>query len=271
MNHEEMRELVAAFAFDALEPDEERAVLEHLETCEECGQLLAETHEVAADLAGDVPVDLTAIVAEEMAGSDLRARIVAAAEAEPRATAGPPAAQPPSPRTGAVSAPVDRRGPGRRSRRALVRSRVLVGAVGAALAVAVAVPVTLATSGGSGGNNGQTALADALLQPGAREVTLGGSSGTAARAVVSSKGVVFIADGLTPNDTGDQTYVLWAGNGTGVRPLATFDARSGKTTQVAALSLPYQAADVALVAVSLEPGRTAPTTPTKIVLSGKPA
>jgi hypothetical protein len=261
MNHEELRELIAAFAFDALEPDEERVVLEHLETCAECQDLLADSRAVAALLAEDIPQELQVEIAAEYATTDLRSRIVAAAEAEPRAAA--PARAEASPAVPTLES--------RRARRALVRSRVLVGAVAAAIAVAIAVPVTLANSGGSNGSNAQTQLAQALLQPGAREVTLTGTSGATAKAVVSTKGVVFFADGLRANDTGNQTYVLWAGNAAGVQPIATFDARTGKTVQVAALTLPFAADDVALVAVSIEPGRSAPKAPTSIVLAGKPA
>ena len=129
--------------------------------------------------------------------------------------------------------------------------------------------MTLASSGGSTGNGRDTALVQALLQPGAREFTLIGSSGAKAKAVVSSKGVILLADGLAANDPSDQTYVLWADDKSGVRPIATFDAASGKTVQVAADSEPFKAGDISFVAVSRESGRTAPRLPSNIVLASK--
>ena len=95
MNHDDWQELAVGFAFHALEPDEERELLAHLATCDDCTQLVAETHEVTSVLSDDPygfdqpgAVDLTSDDLEaELAGSGLRDRIVAAAEADPRAQA----------------------------------------------------------------------------------------------------------------------------------------------------------------------------------------
>ncbi|HYM69119.1 MAG TPA: anti-sigma factor [bacterium] len=51
MTHEEAREFVAAYALDALAPDEVLAFEAHLTACEQCRQDLAELRNVAAELA----------------------------------------------------------------------------------------------------------------------------------------------------------------------------------------------------------------------------
>ena len=50
MTHEEARELVAAYALDALAPDEVPGFEAHLATCEQCRRDLAELRDVAAEL-----------------------------------------------------------------------------------------------------------------------------------------------------------------------------------------------------------------------------
>lgn len=55
MTHDELRELLPAYALDALEPDEKREVEAHLPTCAECPAELRALRQVAADLATAVP------------------------------------------------------------------------------------------------------------------------------------------------------------------------------------------------------------------------
>ncbi len=54
MTHEELRDLIPAYALDAVEPDAARAVEAHLPTCEECRRALSSLREVAAELAAGV-------------------------------------------------------------------------------------------------------------------------------------------------------------------------------------------------------------------------
>lgn len=72
-------DLLEAFALDALEPDEEQTVLDHIEGCLQCA-LLVEDHLLASTaLAYSVPV--------ETPPERLRARILTAAEfSEPEAS-----------------------------------------------------------------------------------------------------------------------------------------------------------------------------------------
>ncbi len=52
IGHEEMRELLGAYALDAVTPEEARLVASHLETCPPCRQELAAYEETAAALSG---------------------------------------------------------------------------------------------------------------------------------------------------------------------------------------------------------------------------
>jgi len=55
VEHEEIRELTAAYAVDALDPDDAEAVEEHLRHCAECRDEVAELREAAAALAYAAP------------------------------------------------------------------------------------------------------------------------------------------------------------------------------------------------------------------------
>lgn len=80
MTHEELRDLVPAYAVDALEPDEARALEAHLQECEACREELTRLQEVAAELA-------TGVAAVEPP-SWLRGQVLSAAR--PRPAAVPP-------------------------------------------------------------------------------------------------------------------------------------------------------------------------------------
>ncbi len=54
MTHEDMRDLVPAYAVDALEPEEARAFEAHLQECEDCQEEVTRLQEVAAQLATGV-------------------------------------------------------------------------------------------------------------------------------------------------------------------------------------------------------------------------
>lgn len=71
MKHEDVRELLPAYALDALAPEEARAVEAHLLECDECRGELAAFREVAGALAGGV--------AMANPPADLRGKVLAAA------------------------------------------------------------------------------------------------------------------------------------------------------------------------------------------------
>ncbi len=283
-NHEDFEGLAAGYAFHALEPEDEQLLAAHLLTCASCARLVADTAALGAAFAGLVTPEPT-----PPPPADLRARILAAAAAEPREPLEP--REPPErnaepareaapvaarPYTGHPSAsrPVQRDAgaPGRSPRR-LRRSRLLVGAVAAIIGIGVAVPATLAVSGNDKPPSSTSALAQALLKSGAREVTLHSETGSSvAKAVLNDRGVVMVASGLPVNDKSRTTYVLWAADRNGSQtPVATFDVSGGSPVLVSASKLPAEAADISQVAISYESGRKAPVKPSDVVLSGSTA
>jgi anti-sigma-K factor RskA len=74
MDSEALHELTAAYALDALAPDEARAFEEHLASCERCREQVAEFEAVAGSLAHAAP--------PVSPPPELRAKILAAAHAE---------------------------------------------------------------------------------------------------------------------------------------------------------------------------------------------
>ena len=76
MTHEELRELLAPYALDALRPQEARDLETHLAACETCRRELAMLREVAGDLAAGV--------ATATPPAALRARILDAVTPRPR-------------------------------------------------------------------------------------------------------------------------------------------------------------------------------------------
>lgn len=67
MTHEELRDLIAAYALDALEPEAASAVEAHLPACDECREELNRLQGVAAELAAGVaPVEPPAALRERV-------------------------------------------------------------------------------------------------------------------------------------------------------------------------------------------------------------
>jgi anti-sigma-K factor RskA len=268
--HAEYETLAAGYGLHALEPEDEQRLSAHLVTCLNCARLVAD-----AALLGAAFADL---LEPETPPAGLRDRILAAATAEPRPLP-EPLAFPRTPPAGSIPAtpaqiapapPAPQRPSGQRRR---LRERVLVGVLAAAIGVGVAVPVTLAASDHGSGTSSDTALAQALLQPNAQEVTLKGSSGASlARAVITEKGMFLLANGLPVNDRSRSIYVLWAANAQGQRrAIGTFDVRGSAPAQMSADKLPFTPAQIRQLAISYEPGRSAPTQPSDVVLSGTAA
>ncbi|MCW2549818.1 MAG: uncharacterized protein JWN96_4278 [Mycobacterium sp.] len=266
-DHEDFEGLAAGYALHALEPEDEQRLAAHLLTCQDCARLVADAATVGAVLADLVP--------EAAPSAGLRDRILAAAAAEPR---GVDESAGPEPADAELEAPPEQgrqprvvsHGRATRARKLQLRSRVAVGVLAAVVGVGVAVPVTLALSGGSSPNS----FTQALLQPGAREITLTGGSGTAAaaKAAVTDSGVQFIADRLPKNDPSDSIYVLWMAGSTGPpAAVATFDVRNGSTVALDVSKLPMKASQITFIAVSKESGRKAPASPTDILIEGTAA
>ncbi len=287
-DHEDYEGLAAGYALHALEPEDEQRLAGHLVGCERCAHLVADTAAVGAALAGLVEP-------AEQVPPGLRRRIVQAAVSQPRDETPedtvaadlpfPPVrdrgSARPSGDTGSA-AEVDEHVPAAREvlppgRKRLWRSRTASAVLAAAVAVGVAVPVTIASVRSSDSISAQeSTLAQWLLAPDAREIRLRSPNGTsntsAAAAVLTGSGLLLVADGMAVNDQARSVYVLWASSAGGrPQPIATFDVKGSGPVQVPVTQLPLATSKVSRVAVSVEPGRKAPAEPTKILMSGSVA
>ncbi len=263
--HADFEALAAGYALHALEPQDEQRLSAHVLACRSCARLVADTASLGALFAD--------LLEPEALPPGLRERILAAAAAEPRPLPEPEpvaAPRPPTVVSTAAAPPAPRRPAAGRRR---LRERIAVGALAAAIGVGVAVPVTLAASHHGSATTGNTALAQWLLQPDAQEMTLKGATGTSlAKAVMTDKGVYLLANGLPVNDRSRSVYVLWAANAQGQRrSVVTFDVRSGAPVQLTTDQLPFSTSQIRQLAISYEPGRSAPAQPSDVVLSGSAA
>ncbi|PVZ14144.1 anti-sigma factor domain-containing protein [Actinomycetospora cinnamomea] len=296
--------LAVAFALHALDPDEERDFGAHLATCPACRHTVDETLETLGDLGGSVePVDpppqlrsrlLDAVAAEDDALDGWVDDAVddAVDDGVDDAPTGdvPPTLWTSSPRrarddaalddTGrAAPAPARRRTEGSRVVPPRRRRATRWLAVAAAAAVVAAV-AGLAVVTQSLRSERDTAAAQAQREaavmdmlhdagrPGVVHATLEDPQGAMVGMVVDDgTGPRVLTTGLDANAT-EEIYVLWGlANGT-PRPLGTFDV-AGQVPSVHSVPSSSEAPPFAGFALSLEPGRTAPASPTRVVASGQ--
>ncbi|GAA4862385.1 anti-sigma factor domain-containing protein [Actinomycetospora straminea] len=293
--------LAVAHALHALDHDEETAFGAHLAGCPVCRRTVDDTTAVLGDLAGAVePVDPPA---------GLRQRLLDAAEAEeagivpgpvpPSRTADSSRSsrssrpEPAEPSSSGSTAPRHARDdaddagdtddgtvvPLAPRRRRATRW----------LAAAAAVVVVIAIGGLTAANQSlraerdsaqaaaaaqaqrEAAITDVLADagtPGVPHAVLATPQGGLVGVVVDDgTGRRVLATGLGPNGS-DEVYVLWGlADGT-PRPLGTFDI-GGQGPDVRSVPSTPEAVPYAGFAVSLEPGRTAPASPTRVVASGQ--
>lgn len=291
--HEAFDELAVGWALHALEPEDEAAFTDHLASCRRCAQTVAETSEVMAALAADLPW------AEP--SPSLRDRIQAAVEQTEQLPTAPPVAraEPVRPESTATPArPVERtpsrhpagglrpasfdglRPPGatrladpRPAWRRVFPHALVAAAVAAVLALGAwnvvlsgdraAVQATAAE---------QAEMLDALLEPGRATIAPLTDDGRTLATVVARDGhVQVVAEGLPVNDSSDTTYVVW-----GVReqtsppvPLGTFDVVSRQMDLRTVGSTATGLDEYSTYAISIEPGREAPAEPSEIVANGQ--
>jgi anti-sigma factor RsiW len=204
MNHDEIAQLLGAFALDAVDPDEADAIRAHLAECPRCSSEVAEHWEVTG-LIANVGVD---------APPEIWDRIAAQIDTGARTRRPAPLHLASSP-----AAPDRVRTP---ARRRLAWSAV--GTVAAAVAVvAVLLGVQVARLDHRVGqladasrHAGLTqAVQAALLEPDAQKVPLastGGPAGTPGRAavvVVLPDGSAYLVNTGLPRLASDRTYQLW--------------------------------------------------------------
>jgi anti-sigma factor RsiW len=197
LSHAELRELLGAFALDAVDQDEREAVERHLAECRPCRTEVAEHRDVAAFLAaGWSP-----------APDGVWDRIAGALEESPPAMRVPPVVS------------LDEERARRRSKGAgPFRIAVAIGAAAAVVVVALLGVKIVDTSNkvddlaaaSRAGDLAQAAQA-AARQPGARTVALRSPDGRAsAQAVLLADGTGYLVQNDLPHLGADRTYQLWA-------------------------------------------------------------
>jgi len=209
MTHDEISQLLGAFALDAVDTDEAEAIRAHLVECPRCASEVAEHWEVTG-LIANVGVD---------APAELWDRIAAQIDTDS-------GARRPAPLHLASSSPAPSRAP------TTVRRRLAWSTVGTIAAAAAVVAVLMAVQVGrldqrvsqlglaTRHNELTQAVQAALLEPDAQKVTLadtgsatgGTSPGNGARAavvVVLPDGSAFLVNTGLPRLASDRTYQLW--------------------------------------------------------------
>ncbi len=293
-SHEPFDELAVGWALHALEPEDEAVFSAHLPRCPRCARTVAETSEVMSALASDLPP------AEP--SPDLRDRLRSAVERTeqmpPPAGAGPqgPAALPadtavpagpalPGPpglpggrrrtdRPAATGFPAHR-SPAEESERSAWR-RVLPNALVAAAVAAILALGTWNVVLASARDEAQAVAAEqaevmeALLQPGRATIAPVYDDDQSVATVVARDGQVqVVTHGLRVNDSSDTTYVVWGTSESAPVALGTFDVVSPRTDLRTVGSASTGLDDYEGYAISIEPGRQAPSGPTDVVANGQ--
>jgi hypothetical protein len=273
-------EQAVAYALHALEPDEETALQGHLAGCRSCQATVAETEVVAAALGGtveqvDPPPGLRQSILDEIAQTPqvgtAGVRAAGAADAGAperggRGARGPAGARP----AGTGRGPG---GPGRRRRRLVVAALALAAVVGVAGVGGLAAYAVQVQQERDAQIAQSQALADVLVQvgrPGTTHATLATSGGEPVGAVVTTPTArMVVTDGLPANDRGTSIYVLWGIGTTPPQPIGTFDVEAAPEPGVHQLGPAGAGQPFLGYAISLEPGRSAPASPTTVVASGQ--
>jgi hypothetical protein len=210
LTHEEVSELLGAYALDAVDPEEAAALESHLAECRRCSAELASYHEVAGMLGnagGDAPPHIWERLSEELSRSERPG----GGEGNVVAILGGRGA-------GAVRPEWTRSAGGRRLRYA----------VGGLVAAALAVTGLLGfqvnhldqqvnrLEAGSQNLDVMRAAQDAMVDPTAQHVTLESTSGAGSAVgeiAILPSGVAYLINSHMPGLSGDQTYQLWGKEG----------------------------------------------------------
>jgi hypothetical protein len=262
--HARFDELAVGWALHALEPEDESRFLAHLAGCDRCATTVAETHDVMAAMATDLP--------QPGPSEGLLERIrVAVGETEQLPE--------PSDEAPATAASTPAGVPGPRSVTAPDAGwrRILpVGLVAAAVAAIIGLGLwnvvlnsdreklqaTVAE---------QNAVMNGLLSPGRATIApLKAPDGKSVATVVARGDEVdLIMQGLAVNDPRSTTYVLWSMDDGNAESLGTFDVTSSQTAMETVGSGSTGFDQHGIYGISLEPGRKAPSLPTEVVATGQ--
>jgi anti-sigma factor RsiW len=264
-DHGTFDELAVGWALHALEPEDEAAFAVHLSGCPRCAATVAETGEVMAALAADLPA------AEP--SEDLRIRLrVAVAATEQRPAEGPAAARPADEEEARST-----RTPSAPEPRPLWRRSLPGALVAAAVATILGLGlwnVVLAQSRDElrATVAEQDAVMTALMRPGRATVaTLDGDGRPMATVVARSGELQVITHGLLVNEAATTSYVVWGVRGGEPEALGTFDVGRPHLDVLTVGSRTTGLDGFDGYAISLEPGQQAPSQPTKVVAKGEVA
>jgi anti-sigma-K factor RskA len=245
---DQVREMAGAFVLGALDAADEDAVREHLVTC-------PEAHEEIAELAGVVPA-LAASVPVVEPPDALKGRIMAAAAADQAERSAAPVELTPFP--GATE---------RQARKRQTSAGTWLLRIAAVLAIVALGGWNLLLQGQlNAAKTYEQAVADVLTvagQPGSLTAVLTADGGTGSgMAAISASGQVTIAmQDLAPT-SGNTVYEAWAiVGGAPPMPLGSFTVGSGGTATFDATGLPDAGAVVLALTLEPAPGATTPTMP----------
>jgi hypothetical protein len=275
-DHAPFDELAVGWALHALEPEDESFFVAHLAGCDRCATTVAETTDVMAAMATDLP--------QSEPSEGLRNRIRAAVE-QTEQLPGPSAAEPVPPVPPAESAPAvpvvrpiasapePRRTTEPRSR---WRRAVPLGLIAAGVAAIVGLGIwnVVLTSDRNelqATVAEQSQMVNGLLAPGQAIIApLEEPDGRSVATVVARGDELdVVTHGLPVNDADSTTYVLWGMGGETAQPLGVFDV-DGSQMEMQTVSSGLTGSDqFAAYGISLEPGQEAPSLPTEVVATGQ--
>ena len=268
--HAEWDELAVGWSLRALEPDDEDRFTVHLRGCQRCASSVQDSGRVLAALVEQLPL--------QSPSPELRTRLLAEIGKTRRAPAAD-AAQPSGPAIpdGELIDLAAARGRTRTlhagttsgTRSTWTRISTLVAAVAAVLAIAglgiwnVSLQTDRDNATSVAAERGE--ILQELASAGEVSMTpLHDSDGQAVATLVrGSSQTMVMTNGLSVNDNRDEIYVLWGLKEVGEpQPLGTFDVVSGELDMRTVGSTNSGIDTFNEYAVTLEPGREAPGTPT---------
>ncbi|HVE62677.1 MAG TPA: anti-sigma factor [Mycobacteriales bacterium] len=256
--HIQWEELAVGHAFSALEPEDEQAFLTHLRGCGLCERTLAETDAVASHLAyaaepADPPAALREAILDAVRESGRPVRFPAKVTPLRSST---------RPHLAAA-----------RTVRSPYRSALALAGVAAGLVAIVSVGVwntnlraNIEVKNAAIARMEQ--VSEIAADPTTVRVPLTSGDVAGGTAFVRGSTAVVLVRGL-PANAPNSTYVLWYRDKQGgFHAVNTFDVRETDHVNIVDSALDRPIDQIASIAVSREPGRTAPATPSFALVQG---
>jgi Anti-sigma-K factor rskA len=268
-----LNEQAVGWALHALEPDEEMAVLLHVPHCPSCQAIARDADGVLSHLGAAVEQ----VDAPPSLRNSLMAAVAETAQDAVSTTRIPvvetPVVPPPRHR---VPEPVGISSDSGRSRGSWLSRRRLVAASVALIGVLAIGGLAIRTTQLEQESQTLTARAQSVAdlfqqldRPGTKHAVLASlkTGGTTAAVVVADGQRRVFSIGLSSNAT-NSTYVLWGlRTGAAATPLGAFDVSSADAG-VQTVGVGAQSDGYTDYAISIEPGRTLPATPTDVLAKG---